>query len=837
MTLERAPSPRELVNAISEVDASDGDAREAGVAPDISEAIATHLAEQLYQFKGCATHQHHEEMQAIQLNHVPTKHGDIRHLTRHLEGLADRDATPLPDVLSSPRIMSRGSIPNCNFEQIFEGRADRPTQRASPSPPRSVIIEILPSGTSSRESDSDSAESLPSPGNVANVIPHSRPRRTRDSSTSATISAIATGSASASTSVSGQEPDALKIDAVTPCLEAYHGQSRSDAPKEPSPDVSFDVDSTCCFPSSLAIATQGILAYATVNKAANLAASVHFAICDSTIDADAAEVVVDSVPLHLVPHYAFGQMVGLPDVLIYIFFPMLRHDVEYKTSSYLSNEDQDICFDTILLPCRNKAITSSNKRQHHPPSLRVADLESTAASAEGYTQKISSRQQVLRYPLQPENLDLLWRLICTQIEEAVVEGMPEARFANPLLFITGKNSKLHYMESGPVAETLDLLPRAFDRWHRAWTAATDPQHYTPETLFIDLAKQTTSSDSELPPAPAPAAKLWPEVYTWKKCCLDTYLRKHVQAVRGPGRHSGGNYPNVAHYPFATLKDTGGLTIASQYGSLAERSGLVYTQFYNLVKNAFDAAKVYPFENEALENLALDPDYVESLKHVGKGANTFSTKVCRTSYLHSKQRTHAALLDNQWRSFGTREEHRLSLALVLRVVGRWRQWQEQSEAHERHLAQLREDVGMPHFFFYSPDIFAFLRAQINRFCFLFEQVYSWLGPSHSLEEFVMMTLALRTLRFSYGSSVLAAESTLYKDKWDTQAGAAREGLGLGVAMTQCRFGWLLPKIEWATFRVRAEHSSQLVVGMPLLHSSYHRRWRQVRDLGDVHLRLH
>lgn len=69
------------------------------------------------------------------------------------------------------------------------------------------------------------------------------------------------------------------------------------------------------------------------------------------------------------------------------------------------------------------------------------------------------------------------------------------------------------MESGPVAETLNLLPRAFDRWHRTWTAATESSHYTPETLFIDLAKQTTSSDNELPPAPIAAAKLWPEVYT------------------------------------------------------------------------------------------------------------------------------------------------------------------------------------------------------------------------------------------------------------------------------------------------------------------------------------
>ena len=121
--------------------------------------------------------------------------------------------------------------------------------------------------------------------------------------------------------------------------------------------------------------------------------------------------------------------------------------------------------------------------------------------------------------------------------------------------------------------------------------------------------------------------------------------------------------------------------------------------------------------------------------------------------------------------------------------------------------------------------------------MFEQVYAWLGKNHSLEEFTMMTLALWALRFSYGAGVIAAESTLYKDGWNTEKGRSREGLGMGLAMAQCAFGWFLPKIEWRTFRVRGDHADQLVAGVPLLHAGYRRRWREVRDLGDVHMRLH
>ncbi len=101
----------------------------------------------------------------------------------------------------------------------------------------------------------------------------------------------------------------------------------------------------------------------------------------------------------------------------------------------------------------------------------------------------------------------------------------------------------------------------------------------------------------------------------------------------------------------------------------------------------------------------------------------------------------------------------------------------------------------------------------------------------------MTLALRALRFSYISSVLAAKPTLYMDQWTTQGGTSREGLRLGVAKAQCDFGWMFLKINSGTLGVRDEHSRRVVAGVPLLHSSYKKRWREVRDLGDIYMRLH
>ena len=87
-----------------------------------------------------------------------------------------------------------------------------------------------------------------------------------------------------------------------------------------------------------------------------------------------------------------------------------------------------------------------------------------------------------------------------------------------------------------------------------------------------------------------------------------------------------------------------MTIASRYRSLAYKAGLIYSQFYSLIKIPFDVAKVYIFNNEALENLALDLAYIQTLQHMVKVV-AFSSKVCEISYLYSKSCANVNLQDN------------------------------------------------------------------------------------------------------------------------------------------------------------------------------------------------
>lgn len=293
------------------------------------------------------------------------------------------------------------------------------------------------------------------------------------------------------------------------------------------------------------------------------------------------------------------------------------------------------------------------------------------------------------------------------------------------------------------------------------------------------------------------------------------------------------------YTWATLRDTGSQTIAAAPSSQAFQDGYIYSQFYNAVKTPFDAAKVYIFNNDSLENIALDPAYVRSLHKVG-GATAFSQKACLTSYLYSKTRAHVNLASCRAKSYGTREEHRISLCMAEDILHLWQYWENIPPPIPPPAAvPPPAPPPAPYYSIPTADVFGFIRAQLNKYCLLFEQVLAWTNETHSLPEFIMMVVALRALRFSYGSAQLWREPLLFKDRWQQvrdERPVVIEGMGMAVTMAAYGIGWFLPKINWQTLRVMPPHGDRLLAGNILIHAQYQRRWRAVRDLRDVYIRL-
>ena len=111
-----------------------------------------------------------------------------------------------------------------------------------------------------------------------------------------------------------------------------------------------------------------------------------------------------------------------------------------------------------------------------------------------------------------------------------------------------------------------------------------------------------------------------------------------------------------------MRDTIGQTLFAAPRRKESTDGLIYSQFYALIKTPFDSAKVYIFDNDSVENLALDLGYVRSLQQEG-GSITFSKAVCEFAYLYNKKRAYANLVDNRWKSYKIWEEYRISLTMI------------------------------------------------------------------------------------------------------------------------------------------------------------------------------
>jgi hypothetical protein len=144
----------------------------------------------------------------------------------------------------------------------------------------------------------------------------------------------------------------------------------------------------------------------------------------------------------------------------------------------------------------------------------------------------------------------------------------------------------------------------------------------------------------------------PQVYAWKRCCLEKYI-KWMYDGQAPKKAEGQRY-----YTQNMLHDTVSFTSVTSKKSKHREGGLIYSQFYNSVKEIYDANKCFPFANDAMEELALDPHIHNATRNI-LGGGRRDAKTVEVGYLASKQRTHHALRDASRKSYRIREEHRVT----------------------------------------------------------------------------------------------------------------------------------------------------------------------------------
>jgi hypothetical protein len=595
--------------------------------------------------------------------------------------------------------------------------------------------------------------------------------------------------------------------------------------------ISFDIDSVTGFPTSIAVAKQGIRWKPTQMPVSDLQSGLHLRPRAVHFFDESGRSHTVYRPIHQIPHYTFGRLVGFEDVTLYLLFPHLYR--KNQQSSRLRDHDFRLWMDEVLLPILYQQNSSAHV-QHYPSSYDHSRYNATARGIETLSQRVDpvAREQQLSYYIPPDCLVPVWDQILVAVQEPRYH-----HFRDVTILLQVKNLKVLTKDV-----TWELMIQRFQGY---WSSAIHSRFTGPD-FYFDIGKEVCPRQSSLAGSCATESRvlheaatnrvdggnlLPAEVLLWKRCCLESY---------GSFMQDGWMKDRTRKeifYPFSMLHDTGSLTIESSPQSPSRAAGLLYTQLYPSVKEVFAAGNIYPFTNTAIETLALDKKLRRTWELVGGGLSHNPAAVMK-AYMYTKLRCHFALQGSTQKSFGVREEYRVSRSLFDAIDSDFRLRQ----LHQEHLTTSTRE-NCPYYTFTTATLLRWLRWNINKFCVGFETVYSS-QDAHFVtwEHTRIMLMFLRCLQFSYSGGLIQKVGGCWQDvrlQPDSRQpnGLRRiEGLGFRRTMEEYGYAWFLDKVDWMTLTFRQPHSAHMLFNSPSMQAAYHAKYRQIRDVRVDFIRV-
>lgn len=261
----------------------------------------------------------------------------------------------------------------------------------------------------------------------------------------------------------------------------------------------------------------------------------------------------------------------------------------------------------------------------------------------------------------------------------------------------------------------------------------------------------------------------------------------VQAFQSRGRKKSNIL--ATFYNWCLTRDVANLTMASGLNSVFERQGWLYSQYYASLKAQWDANKRFPWpaEDDSMALMTVSLQKLEAFR-AKVGGRRVNAEALRQSYLHSGRRFLMGCRLNADRSWGVREEHRISLELFESML---------EEHQSRGSPELRRQETRTQFYVLRTSV-------VNKFSEMVAlPVASWfqstlsqgpegkLGPDYQKLAFIQSIL----LKHSYSFSLLPACSILWKQTIHSHD-ERKLGLGLKATVEKYGFGWI-PQglIDW------------------------------------------
>jgi hypothetical protein len=335
-------------------------------------------------------------------------------------------------------------------------------------------------------------------------------------------------------------------------------------------------------------------------------------------------------PLHEMKNVLLGEPSNwISGARINIFFPHMVAQEQYLSL------DEFERWAAVLLAAVRDAV-GPDTAHHHPGSWRAVLAET------GVRREVHPRTQAThlgtRYHVPHQHLPALWAALqrrCGEFEHAGARP-----FADPVLLLYHHGSKLLFRADTPRAalrQYIDALEAAFDLRHFA------------DSSYIDLATEHFAASGP------------PVTLLWKTACLER-VRDRLHGLESA---LGGSGTPVSwdRYTWCLTRDAAAVQYTAKSRSALFRAGLAHGQAYNIDKNMFSTQirGFMPFGCEGLTRLGLSDDAGHAHDGARKTAAALTQAELAGSFMRSARRVAVQLEAARSRSFGVRQEVRVSLA--------------------------------------------------------------------------------------------------------------------------------------------------------------------------------
>jgi hypothetical protein len=590
-------------------------------------------------------------------------------------------------------------------------------------------------------------------------------------------------------------------------------------------NIAYDIDSFLGFASSLEFARQGFFYQPVPTFVQNMTADLHIKTSVFYTDLSGKSRSRQAM-LHHVPHLYLGSLTSASKVSVYVLFPH-KYSVNADVN-FLTEEELIRWVDQIFNPAIHRCC-EPHYTQHMPSSFRHAKANSKAKQTEARRIDTASYQSqtLIGYHLQQEYLDQIWNEVLAKTENT--PGLYD--FREPQLFFSAKGMKLHFKTSPNRPRMLDTM-EAFQTY---LSSIIDLDFVYLDQLYIDIGKEICprvgflSEQEKKAETNVEDHENNAQIYSWKRCCLESYIYNMYNG-KPPPKGKGQYY-----YEQNMLQEVCSLTSVTPPGSKLREGGLIYSQFYGSVKEISDALRCIPFNNDALEQMAIDPEILKGTKNIA-GGRQMEISIIKQAYCASKCRARDSLRDSRYKSFGIREEHRI----------KWRLFEGLIESISLdtcdHSEYIMTDCPSYAYAIKTQTYLDYLWRNVNKFAAGFEIVHARSNKELvTWEQTKIMAMFLRCLRFAFGGHSIRRESALWWSRREFTTGQPlqkRTWYGLGFCNTLARYNycWLEPRVDWLHLIFKLNITDHVLFGNKELRGQYLQRTGHIAEFFEASRRL-